>query len=429
MSLVSSLKALPPGKLKALQKALTPRTTKYFRQAPTDRQRAFLLYDGREALYGGAAGGGKSSALLMAALQYVDVPGYSALLLRRTYADLSKAGALMDRAREWLSGTDARWNEQKKEWRFPSGAVLAFGHMENEKDKFNYQGSEWQFVGFDELTHFTQTQYTYLFSRLRRLKGSPVPLRVRAGSNPGGVGHEWVFERFFTNRGKRVFVKSLLEDNPHLDREEYEESLKELDPITRLQLRMGDWTVRQKGPLFQREWFRIVDEPPAGIRWVRRWDLAATEVKPGKDPDWTAGAKVGWKDGVLYIADIVRKRARPMAIEQLIQQTAELDGKDVAIRMEQEPGSSGLNTIDNYARRVLVGYDFRGERSTGDKVSYARPLSAAAEAGNVVLVRGPWNKDFLDEVEPFPTPGVHDDQVDAVSKGMVDAKEESFWVV
>ncbi|MFN7135392.1 MAG: terminase large subunit domain-containing protein, partial [Myxococcales bacterium] len=195
-----------------LQQALTPKVTKYFRHSPTDRQRAFLLYNGREALYGGAAGGGKSDALLMAALQYADVPGYSAVLFRRTYADLAKPEALMDRANEWLRGADAKWNEQRKQWRFPSGAVLSFGHLEHENDKYEYQGAAYQFIGFDELTQFTRTQYLYLFSRLRRLKGLPVPLRVRAGSNPGGVGHEWVFDRFFTNRGSRVFVRSLLED-------------------------------------------------------------------------------------------------------------------------------------------------------------------------------------------------------------------------
>ncbi|MFN7131866.1 MAG: phage terminase large subunit, partial [Myxococcales bacterium] len=274
------------------------------------------------------------------------------------------------------------------------------------------------------------TQYLYLFSRLRRLKGLPVPLRVRAGSNPGGVGHEWVYDRFFTNRGSRVFVRSLLEDNPHLDQAEYEQSLQELDPVTRLQLRKGDWSVRQKGPLFRREWFTVVDEAPPGIRWVRRWDLAATELKPGKDPDWTAGVKVGMKDGVVYIADVRRTRARPQGVEDLVKKTADnIDGRAVAIRMEQEPGSAGVNTIDHYARRVLPGYDFRGERSTGDKVEYARPLSAAAENGNVRLVRGPWNKDFLDEVEAFPTEGVHDDQVDAASKGYADVARPRAFVV
>ena len=126
-----------------------------------------------ETLYGGAAGGGKSDWLLMSALDYVDVPGYAALLLRRTYQDLAKPGALIDRAHSWLHQTDARWNEQKKQWRFPSGAVIDFGYLEQANDVYQYQSAEYQMVGFDELTQFEEPQYLYLFSRLRRLRGVP----------------------------------------------------------------------------------------------------------------------------------------------------------------------------------------------------------------------------------------------------------------
>jgi hypothetical protein len=104
----------------------------------------------REALFGGAAGGGKSDSLLMAALQYVDEPGYAAILFRRTYADLALPGAIMDRSKEWLSGKGARWNEREKTWTFPSGATLSFGYLEHENDKYRYQGSEFQFAGFDD---------------------------------------------------------------------------------------------------------------------------------------------------------------------------------------------------------------------------------------------------------------------------------------
>lgn len=234
------------------------------RQAATPRQELFLKLEHREAFYGGAAGGGKSSALLMAALEYVNVPGYSALLLRRTFQDLSKPGALMDRAREWLSSSGARWNEQKKQWRFPSGAVVAFGYLENEADIYQYQGAEYQFIGFDELTQFTERQYTYLFSRLRRLSGQNVPLRMRSASNPGGIGAEWVQQRFIPDnwlpefgrdlaiieKDGRAFVPAKLVDNPHLDQESYQESLSELDDVTRAQLLEGDWQVRMRGNIY-----------------------------------------------------------------------------------------------------------------------------------------------------------------------------------
>ena len=140
-------------------------------------------------MYGGAAGGGKSSCLLMAALKYVHLPDYSAILFRRTYSDLSLPGALMDRANEWLRGTDAHWQDQKKTWTFPSGSTLTFGYLDNENAKYRYQGSNFDFVGWDELTQFTESQYRYLFSRLRRSAGSDIPLRMRSASNPGGFGH------------------------------------------------------------------------------------------------------------------------------------------------------------------------------------------------------------------------------------------------
>lgn len=163
---------------------------------PTAKQLHFLSLPHREALYGGAAGGGKSDALLMAALMYADVPGYSALLLRRTFPDLAQKGALMDRAASWLGGTAAKWNERDKRYTFPSGAALTFGYLDAEKDKYRYQGAEFQFVGFDETTQFEDTKYKYLLSRLRRLETSPIPLRQRGATNPGGLGHEWVYERF-----------------------------------------------------------------------------------------------------------------------------------------------------------------------------------------------------------------------------------------
>lgn len=403
----------------ALDSLLQLKLAPYAPQRPTPRQELFLVEPAREALYGGAAGGGKSSALLMSALLYVDQPGYAAILFRRTFADLALPGALMDRSHEWLQGTGARWNERDKRWTFPSGATITFGCLEHEKDKFRYQGAEFQFIGFDELTQFTETQYRYLLSRLRRLKTSTVPLRVRAASNPGGEGHEWVMRRFITEgpAAGRPFIPAKLRDNPHLDAEEYQTNLAELDPVTRAQLLEGDWNVIPKGPMFDRSWFQIVDEAPAGARWVRYWDFAATEPKKGRDPDWTAGAKVACVDGVYYIGDVTRARGTPKAVEDLVRQTAELDTRRVPIILEQEPGSSGVAAIDHYRRRVLVGFAVQGDRKTGSKVELARPLSSAAQAGNVRLVRGPWIGAFLDEIHAFPTEGVHDDQVDAASGG------------
>lgn len=169
----------------------------------------------------------------------------------------------------------------------------------------------------------------------------------------------------------------------------------------------------REGGLFQRSWFTIVKAAPAKLRRVRYWDLAATKPKRGKDPDWTVGALVGERDGVYYILDIVRTRDNPAGVERLIRQTAELDGRDVDIWMEQEPGAAGKITIDHYRRHVLKGYSFRGNAVTGEKTTRWRAFSAAAEAGNVLLVEGPWIPAFLEEIEMAPN-GAHDDQIDAV---------------
>jgi predicted phage terminase large subunit-like protein len=384
-------------------------------QQPTVKQAVFLALPNLEAFYGGAAGGGKSSALLMAALQFVDTPGYAALILRRTYADLALPGALMDRAQQWLGITAARWSGQEHTWTFPSGATVTFGYCENASDIYRYQGSEFQTICFDELTQFTEAQYRYLFSRARRLQGVNLPLRIRAASNPGGVGHDWVKQRFLIE-GKeagRVFIPASLPDNPHLDQGEYRRSLSVLDPITRAQLLDGNWTARQAGGLFRREWFPIVDAVPADLRPVRFWDLAATEANKG-DPDYTAGALVGMKDGRYYILDMRRMRGTPAQVEALLRQTAELDGRAVPIHIEQEGGASGKIALDVFQRRVLVGWAVYAQTVTKKKVERAAPVSSAAEAGNVMLKRGAWIGAFLDEAEAFPQ-GAHDDQVDAVS--------------
>lgn len=385
---------------------------------PTEPQALFLTLPVQEAMYGGAAGGGKSIALLMAALQFVTQPGYSALLLRRTFADLNKPKALIPLSHEWLQGTAARWDGQQHQWHFPSGATLSFGYLDTENDKYQYQGAAYHFIGFDELTQFTQTQYRYLFSRKRRLLGSNVPTRVRSASNPGGVGHSWVYERFLgaVDMVKRVFVPAKMDDNPYLDREDYEMSLAELDPVTRAQLRHGDWNVRPEGNLFKRHWFDIIPRLPANIaKATRFWDLAATEESEGDDPDATAGVKV-CRDatGVCYVADVKHFRGRPSEVERVIRQTAATDGHNTAIRIEQEPGSAGKALVSHYARDVLEGYDCRGVPSRGDKVTRAQAASAASERGDVKLIRGAWNEEFLDVLCAFPNVP-HDDMVDGFS--------------
>ncbi len=404
------------------------KTNLYIPHTPTAKQLSYLVLDNEEAFYGGSAGGGKSDALLMAALQYVDYPGYAALLARRTFKALTLPEALLDRARTWLGPTNARWQNDSSAWVFPSSAKLVFGYLEADRDVEQYQSAAFQFVGFDELTQFSEYQYRYMHSRTRRLVGSTIPIRVRGASNPGSVGHDWVKQRFITEGQQygRPFIPATLDDNPFLDRETYVKSLNNLDSITRQQLLNGDWSARHGGSKFRREWFGVVEAAPAEARMVRRWDLAATEARKGTDPDWTAGSLMAMSgQGLFYVKDIRHLRGTPGAVENLVRQTAQMDGRGVAIRMEQEPGSSGVNTIATY-RKLLAGWDFNGVRSTGSKELRANPFASQVEAGNVKLVNGPWVKDFLDEAEVFPL-GAHDDMLDATIGAFEDLTMIPVW--
>ena len=387
--------------------------SRWIPHSPTPKQAEFLACPAKEVFYGGAAGGGKSDALLMAALRYVEVPGYAALLLRRTFADLKLHGALMDRAQEWLGGTAARFNAHSSIWTFPSGASLAFGYLENENDKYRYQSAEFQFIGADELTQFSESQYRYLFSRLRRLTDSDIPLRMRSASNPGGIGHEWVRARFVdaVDNPQRIFVPARLTDNPHLDQEGYIANLNELSAVERAQLLEGDWRVHAEGVLFKREWFKVVEhDPEVKALRIRFWDKAGTEGGGAR----TCGVLMAkTSDGLFTIEDVVSGQWSALKREQIMRETAERDGRRVQVWIEQEPGSGGKESAEASVRN-LAGYVVHTERPTGDKVERAQPLAAQCEAGNVHLVHGAWNQDYLEELCSFPL-GSYADRVDASS--------------
>ena len=401
---------------------------------PHPKQQAFLTWNStREALFGGAAGGGKSDTLLLAALQYICIPGYSALLLRQTFPQLSGPDGFIDRTTEWLNESGATYNVTNKRWSFPSGATLTLGHCERDEDRYNFQSFAYQFVGVDELTQWsTDRVYLYIgFSRVRKPNPDPslracpscgmtvadVPLRVRAATNPGGRGNDWVYERFVVNNATdRKFMPARISDNPSLDREAYVQSLQELDAVERARLLDGNWEVSEKGGMFEEDWFDLMlDIPNADtMRKVRFWDLAATADAKGKNPDWTVGALVGVSEGRYYILDIQRLRGTPGEVERRIRMTAEMDDSKTQIMMEQEPGASGVNNIYYYARHVIAGYPFKGIRSSGSKEERARVFSSACEMGNVKVKRERWTKTMIDECVQFPKAS-HDDQVDAIS--------------
>lgn len=397
--------------------------TKYIIHKPTAKQQAFLLTGSRfaEVMYGGAAGGGKSDALLMGALQYVDVPGYNATLFRRTFADLDQPEALIPRSKEWLLGTDAHWRHPR--WTFPSGATITFAYLETNRHVYKYQSAAFQYVGFDELTQFAEFQYTYLFSRLRRLEGFTVPLRMRSATNPGGFGHDWVKQRFIKPDPMpedRLFISAKLADNPHVDREEYIKTLGKLDPITRQQLLEGDWEAQVEGTKFKRPWFKYVEERPRKlVKTVRYWDLAGAPKDPTTPPDYSVGCLVGLDEaGLVYVMDVRRVRLTSLRLYTLMDHTAKLDGLTTKIVIEQEPGSAAQREFDHIRRKILQGRQVQPDKKGVSKAERANPAASHAEQGDVYLVNdGSWDiESWLDEVCGFPY-GQFDDQVDGFTGG------------
>ena len=162
--------------------------------------------------------------------------------------------------------------------------------------------------------------------------------------------------------------------------------------------------------MFKREWFEIVGAAPTHSDRCRYWDKAGTEGAG----DYSAGVKLARdNDGVYYVEDVSRGQWSALSRERIMRQTAELDGEDVSIGLEQEPGSGGVESAQNSVRN-LAGFYVHAERVTGEKATRAMPFAAQCEARNVKLVKGDWNAAYLDELCSFPF-GAHDDQVDASS--------------
>lgn len=438
-----------------------PNTPIAWAPAPGPQTEAFLC-EADELLYGGAAGGGKTDFLLVAALEDVHEKAYKAVIFRRTYPELESS--IIDRARHLIptiKGFEgAKENTSKHEWTFPSRSRLLFRHLEDDAAAIAHRSAEYQFIGFDELTTFTKRQYVTLFSRLRTSHGHR--LRIRAASNPGGPGHAWVLERWapwldedfagFGGRAKsgevryylahpdtgediwvpkgtpgamsRCFIASKVDDNPHIDKG-YKTRLGAQDPLTRKQLRDGDWSAKPAPKtFFNRVWAPIVESAPSKAKRCRGWDRAATEQPTPQypDPDWTAGVKLSYvlEEDLFYIEHVERFRAGPGKVKNTIVNIGKTEGLGVEIGIPCDPAQAGEFEAEEY-QKALRGLVVNTNKERGDKVTRARAVSMTfapapgQNYGKFRIVRGPWNETYLSELEDFPTKGVHDDQVDATS--------------
>lgn len=339
-----------------------------------------------QGLYGGAAGGGKSDALLMAAAQFVDRPEYAGLIFRRTFTDLALPGAIMDRAQAWWRfAPGVHWDGQNKTFRFSSGAKISFAYLQHPGDEIRYQGAEFQYVGWDELTQFPDRRpYRYLLSRIRRPASSDLPLRSLSASNPGGAGHAWVAEDFNVELDGQgfPFYPARIVDNPHIDRDAYVAGLMHLHPTTRAQLLAGDWRAREPGDYFRREWFGPLLDPETDLwpsrdcRRVRWWDLAASEQEGAAH---TAGVKMArHRSGVRAIEHCASFKATPGKRDSRIVDIAKSDGPTVTVGLEVEPGSGGIAQVEAIGKRL---------KAIGIPYTFARPKAEQSDREKVYVVR------------------------------------------
>lgn len=379
----------------------------------------------------------------MASLMFVDFPEYAGILFRRTHTDLALEGALMDRARDWLSETPARWNERDKRWEFPAGATLTFGYLDGPNDWRRYDSAEFQFIGLDEASQFRPRDINAMMGRLRRKSGSPIPLRLRLGSNPGGEAHDFLRDRFVAPgepsklSDERVFVPALFEDNPYLDFAEYEktlESLAEADPILYRQRRFGEW-IRDDGESIFKQWWwdnnRFdPDDKQLKNKAVARWASLDTANKTKETSAYSA-LVVGelQPDYTMPLRHVSRERLEfPELVEWTISEVRPLT-RDKKLRgLLIEDAASGTQLIQTlmasgpvWIRNLIVPVKPRGKEETW------RAASIWAKRGMMPLPHPsesvPWLHNMERELFSIPN-STFKDQADATSQLIVHVEAE-----
>ena len=234
---------------------------------PQPKQEKFLMLPWYEALFGGTKGPGKTDALLAEATAQLSTPGYQAIIFRRTQPKLSE---IVERSFKAFHGSSASWNGEKLRWTWPNRNFIAFGYCKDEKDKYNYQGHEYGFIGFDQLEEFTLTMYLFLLAQ-NRSSAKGINCYTRSTANPGNIGHAWVKDRFIDRLDgngtpkffkrvndedtettpndpmglSRAFVFASVEDNPALltNDPDYLRRLDMLPEVDKKALRYGDWDI------------------------------------------------------------------------------------------------------------------------------------------------------------------------------------------
>jgi phage terminase large subunit-like protein len=427
-------------------------------------------------LYGGAAGGGKTEALLWWLGEGIHVPSYSGVFFRRTYAQLSKSNdSPITKAFELYGPLGGTYKSSEHRWKFPSGATIEFGHLQHEDSVHDYQGPAYHRVAFDELTQFSEQQYLYLFSRMRMRKDFPVRMGIRAASNPGGPGHAWVKERFVTREAQtaiqqlsprepspagmmfwptenRAFVPARVADNPSLDVDDYiERMLTHLPAVLRERLLNGDWSVVEDA-LIRAEWLRYfkmrgadmlipldVTGAPLGeidcrqIQRIATIDTAGTsqqkaDERKGKPPSWSVCQVWDfWPETrFLFLRHVWRARVNWNDLKAHVRGVLKEWKPNRVLIENAHHGPPLAAELGDEFRVDLVStsaHHVRGEEGRPGKVERATPLLNKLEKGEVFLPR--YNNQWLSDLEGewLSWTGLADetaDQIDAAAYAVND---------
>lgn len=409
----------------------------------------------------------------MEPLRHIETPGFGAVIFRRTSPQIHNEGGLWDTSETLYPAIGLMGFESRSSWEHPvSGANIKFAHMQYEKDKYSWQGSQIALIAFDELTHFTKSQFLYMLSRNRSMTGIRPYMRATCNPDP----ESWVAEliawwidqdedsprwglpiperagvlRWFVHLNDEfiwadtreeleelypaippkslTFIPAKLEDNQILMQADpgYLGNLLAQSHIERSRLLDGNWKIRASaGLFFKRGWFEVIKAGPAKVkRRVRYWDLAGTETEKDeadKDrsvgPAWTVGTLMSLTEsGEIIVEDVVRERISPFAVERLLKNMARIDGDDVWQVIERDPGQAGKFQGQHLAR-LLKGFKVHiTPVPRSSKESRADAASAQAEAGNVKVVEAAWNSAWFTELEGFPDHAFKD-QVDSFTGG------------
>ena len=434
-------------------------------------QEAFLSCPADIALYGGAAGGGKTYAILLDVLRGVDDPHFRAVVFRRTTKNLRNEGGIWEDAVEFFAPFGGMPRESPQlQIRFPSGASITFTHLQHEKNKLDHKGGQYTAIYFDELTEFTATQFWYLYSRARSPLSRFEPwMRATTNPMPGWVANliswwidqdtgypipersgvvrwfvrdgdaiKWVSEDYRDEDGDKptsiTFIRSTLDDNPHLG-STYRAKLKTQDFVERNRLLGGNWKVTRQGDFFRRHRVGLYTCKPSelpDVPCLRYWDMADSEpTEQRTDPDNTASARGRMtshvdEDGivyrVLYIEDMTFDVLQGDAKRVKIRMVAQHDGGEVWIALEQEPGASGKEIARDYRNKYLAGFAVSVDVPKGSKATRAQrwlPIAEGGEAGRIVIVTDEdgnmpvWFEQLLAQLAAFP--GKPRDGIDAIS--------------